>query len=120
MVHASDGEAWKRFDAIHREKAEEAHNVRVALATNGFNAYGMSVVPYTCCPMFLIPINLTPGVCFQRQNILVSLKILGHLGNKMGVYCLDGIAKTNKKRCILVTLPSVTLDKEVLCRVSGP
>jgi hypothetical protein len=23
MVHASDGEAWKHFDAIHREKAKE-------------------------------------------------------------------------------------------------
>jgi hypothetical protein len=34
-VHASDGEAWKHFDDIHREKAEEARNVRVALATDG-------------------------------------------------------------------------------------
>jgi hypothetical protein len=42
MVHASDGEAWKHFDAIHREKAEEARNVRVALAIDGFNPYGMS------------------------------------------------------------------------------
>jgi hypothetical protein len=33
---------------------------------------------------------------------------------------LDGTSKTNKKRGILVTLPSVTLDKEVLCRVSRP
>jgi hypothetical protein len=33
--------------------------------------------------------------------------------------CLDGITKTIK-RCIFVTLPSVTLGKEVLCRVSGP
>jgi hypothetical protein len=32
--------------------------------------------------------------------------------------CVDGIQKTNK-RYILVTLPSVTLDKEALCRVSG-
>jgi hypothetical protein len=32
MVHASDGEAWKHFDVIHCEKAEEARNVRVALA----------------------------------------------------------------------------------------
>jgi hypothetical protein len=31
MVHASDDEAWKHFDAIHCEKAEEARNVRVAL-----------------------------------------------------------------------------------------
>jgi hypothetical protein len=34
--------------------------------------------------------------------------------------CLDRIGKTNKKRCVLVTLPSVTLGKEGLCRVSGP
>jgi hypothetical protein len=86
MVHASDGEAWKHFDAIHREKAEEARNVRVVLATDGFNPYGMSAAPYTCWPMFVIPINLPPGVCFQRQNIFVSLIILGHPGNKMGVY----------------------------------
>ena len=86
MVHASDGEAWKHFDAIHREKAEEARNVRVALATDGFNPYGMSAAPYTCWPVFVIPINLPPGVCFQRQNIFVSLIIPGHPGNKMGVY----------------------------------
>jgi hypothetical protein len=30
LVHHSDGEAWTRFDGIHREKADEAHNVRVA------------------------------------------------------------------------------------------
>jgi hypothetical protein len=62
MVHASYGEAWKPFDAIHREKAEEARNVRVALATNGYNPYGMSDATYTCWSMFVIPINL-PLVC---------------------------------------------------------
>jgi hypothetical protein len=36
-MHASDGESYKHFDAIHREKAKEAHNVRVALATDGFH-----------------------------------------------------------------------------------
>jgi hypothetical protein len=31
--------------------------------------------------------NQSPlGVCFQRQNIFVSLIILGHSGNKMVVY----------------------------------
>jgi hypothetical protein len=34
--------------------------------------------------------------------------------------CLDGIEKKQIKRCVLVTLPSVTLGKEGLCRVSGP
>jgi hypothetical protein len=86
MVHTSDGEAWKHFDAIHREKAEEARNVRVALATDGVNPYGMSATPYTCWLVFVIPLNLPPGVCFQRQNIFVSLIIPGHPRNKMGVY----------------------------------
>jgi hypothetical protein len=56
------------------------------LTTDGFNPYGMSSAPYTCWPMFVIPINLPSGVCFQRQNIFVSLIIPRHPGNKMGVY----------------------------------
>jgi hypothetical protein len=47
MVHPSDGEAWQYFDGQHPEKAGEAHNVRVAMATDGFNPYGMSIAPYT-------------------------------------------------------------------------
>jgi hypothetical protein len=46
----------------------------------------MSAAPYTCWPVFVIPINLPLDVCFQRQNIFVSLIIPGHPGNKMGVY----------------------------------
>ena len=65
MVQPSDGETWTRFDEIHREKALEAHNVRVALATDGFNPYGMAAAPYTYWPMFVNPLNLPPGVLFQ-------------------------------------------------------
>jgi hypothetical protein len=58
LVHPSDGEAWTHFDVIHHEKALEARNVRVALAMDGFNPYGMMAAPYTCWPMFVIPLNL--------------------------------------------------------------
>jgi hypothetical protein len=70
MVHASDGETWKHFDAILREKAEEACNVRVPLATDGFNPYGMSVAPYTCWPVFVIPINLPLVYAFKGRTYL--------------------------------------------------
>jgi len=56
IVHPFDGESWKHFDAIHHEKAREAHNVRVALATDGFNSYGMMAASYSCwpaCSLFL-------------------------------------------------------------------
>jgi hypothetical protein len=71
MVHASVGEAWKHFDAIHREKAEEARNVHVVLATDGFNPYGMSVAPYTCWLVFVIPINLPQCVLPKAEYIRV-------------------------------------------------
>ena len=41
MVHLADGEAWKNFNRKHHDKDLEARNVRVALATDGFNPYGM-------------------------------------------------------------------------------
>jgi hypothetical protein len=66
MVHASDSEAWTHFDSIHHDKVEEARNVRVALANDGFNPYGLMAAPYTCWPMFIISLNLPPRVCFQR------------------------------------------------------
>ncbi|KAL6655565.1 hypothetical protein ACP70R_006391 [Stipagrostis hirtigluma subsp. patula] len=61
LVHPADGEAWKHFDMIHHEKANEARNVRVALATDGFNPYGMGAAPYSCWPVFVIPLNLPPA-----------------------------------------------------------
>ena len=86
LVHPSDGEAWTRFDMIHREKALEARNARVALATDGFNPYGMMAAPYTCWPVFVIPLNLPLGVSFERHNIFLSLIIPGHPGSNMGVF----------------------------------
>ena len=59
-------------DGIHREKAEEARNVRVELATDGFNSYGMMDASYSCWPVFVIPLNPPPrpGVLFQQQTYL--------------------------------------------------
>jgi hypothetical protein len=68
MVHPSDGEAWTRFDEKHPEKADEARNVRVALATDGFNPYGMMAAPYTCWPVFIIPLNYPPVSPFNDNT----------------------------------------------------
>ena len=75
-----------RQGLIHHEKALEARNVRVALAPDGFNPYGMAAALYTCWPMFIVPLNLPSGVLFQRQNIFLSLIIPEHPGNNLSVY----------------------------------
>ena len=68
MVHPSDGKAWTHFDRIHNDKAEEARNVRVGLATDGFNPYGQMSAPYTCWPIFVIPLNLPPASSFNDRT----------------------------------------------------
>jgi hypothetical protein len=86
MGHTVDGESWAHFDGIHRDKADEACNVHVALATDGFNPYGLMVAAYTCWLVFVIPLNLPPGVRFQRQNVFLSLIISERPGSNMSVF----------------------------------
>ena len=40
MIHPSDGEAWESFDERYPEFTREPHNVRLGLATDGFNPFG--------------------------------------------------------------------------------
>ena len=40
MVHTSDGEAWKRFNALHKEKMADPRHPRVAISTDGFSVFG--------------------------------------------------------------------------------
>jgi hypothetical protein len=66
--------------------AAHAHNIRVAIATEGFNPFGMGASPYSCWPIFVIPFNLPPGLIMQKNNIFLSLLILEYPGNKYSVF----------------------------------
>ena len=35
--HPANGRAWKAFDRAHPEVASDARNVKIAIATDGFN-----------------------------------------------------------------------------------
>ena len=71
LVHPSDAESYTHFDGIHHDKPDDARNVRVALATDDFNSYGMSAAHYTYWPVFVIPLNLHP-----RRHLLMTEHIL--------------------------------------------
>ena len=40
MRHPTDGEAWKEFDCLYLDFAQESWNVRLGLATYKFNLFG--------------------------------------------------------------------------------
>ena len=88
IVHPSEGEAWKSFDEEYPEEAAEAGNARIAISGDGLNPYGMSSNPYSCWPVFVIPLNLPPGALMQRKTMFLSLIIPGpdYPGKQLGVF----------------------------------
>ena len=50
--------AWKEFDKTHKWFAQEPHNVRLDLVTDGFNPFGNMRTTYSIWPIILFPYNL--------------------------------------------------------------
>jgi len=88
MVHPSDAEAWKQFNRLNPDFDLDARNVRIAMATDGFNPFGYGKAQYSCWPVFVIPLNLPPALCMKEENIFLSLVIPGpeHPGKNMNVF----------------------------------
>jgi len=55
MVHPADGEAWKALDRFDPEFANDARNVSIGLATDGFTPFNENAASYSCWPVFAIP-----------------------------------------------------------------
>ncbi|PHT72046.1 hypothetical protein T459_22831 [Capsicum annuum] len=58
-----DGEAWKRLDTNYPEFASDPRNVRLGLASDGFNPFGAMSTNYSIWPVVLFPYNLSPWLC---------------------------------------------------------
>ena len=59
LTHPSNGAAWKAFDEIHKDgRAADPRNQRLTISMDGFNPFGMTATHHSCCPVFIIPLNL--------------------------------------------------------------
>ncbi|WMV40449.1 hypothetical protein MTR67_033834 [Solanum verrucosum] len=77
MRHPVDSKAWKKFDELHQSFAMEPRNVRLGLASDGFQPFGCSRTPYSIWPVVLIPYNLPPLLCMKQENFILSMLIPG-------------------------------------------
>ncbi|KAL9687763.1 hypothetical protein QQ045_032170 [Rhodiola kirilowii] len=75
--HPADGESWKTFDKDYPEFASEIRNVRLGLATDGFNHFGASGLSHSTWPIVLIPYNLPPHICMKKEMNILSMLISG-------------------------------------------
>ena len=77
LSHPVDGDAWKYFDKQYPDFAKDAKNIRLGIATDGFNPFGNFNTTYSMWPVFVIPYNLPPWACMDQSNFMMALLIPG-------------------------------------------
>ncbi|XP_010667637.1 uncharacterized protein LOC104884650 [Beta vulgaris subsp. vulgaris] len=77
LRHRADGEAWKEFDRQYLSFASESRNVRLGLASDGFNPFRTMSTQHSTWPVVLINYNLPPWLCMKSEFLMLSLLIPG-------------------------------------------
>jgi len=77
LRHPADSLQWTRFDEEHKEFAAEPRNIRLGLASDGFNPFSIQSTSHSTWPVILIPYNLPPWLCMKQPNFILSLLISG-------------------------------------------
>ncbi|RVW49583.1 hypothetical protein CK203_076745 [Vitis vinifera] len=77
LRHPADSEAWKDMDTQFPWFSQEPRNVRLGLATDGFNPFGNMSNSYSMWPIVLVPYNMAPWRCMKEMFFMLSLLIPG-------------------------------------------
>ncbi|CAN6581586.1 unnamed protein product [Malus baccata var. baccata] len=93
-----DSPAWKHLDNIYPDFASEIRNVRLGLASDGFNPFGKMRNDHSTWPVVLSVYNLPPWMCMKQPNLLLSLLIPGPRspGKDIDVYMRPLIDELNE------------------------
>ncbi|XP_075645463.1 uncharacterized protein LOC142616510 [Castanea sativa] len=80
LRHPADSKAWKIFDEIHESFSFEKRNVRLGLASDGFNPYGNMSTTHSTWPIVLVQYNLPSWMCMKQSYFMLALLIPGPKG----------------------------------------
>nr|XP_043639273.1 uncharacterized protein LOC122610343 [Erigeron canadensis] len=77
LRHPADGKAWKHFDTLFPDFANDPRNVRLGLASDGFNPFGAMSISYSMWPVVIIPYNMPPWKSMVDASFMLTLLIPG-------------------------------------------
>ncbi|KAL4289583.1 hypothetical protein GQ457_14G021380 [Hibiscus cannabinus] len=88
LRHPADSLAWKSFDQKFPRFAGDPRNVRLGLASDGFNPFKIMSTSYSTWPVVLVPYNLPPWICMKQSSFILSMIIPGEKGpgNDIDIY----------------------------------
>ncbi|XP_026436529.1 uncharacterized protein LOC113334514 isoform X1 [Papaver somniferum] len=76
MRHPVDSPSWKKVDRLWPSFADETRNVRLGLATDGFNPFGTND-PHSCWHAMLVPYNIPTSLYMSQDFTMLTLLIPG-------------------------------------------
>ncbi|CAI0396796.1 unnamed protein product [Linum tenue] len=77
LRHPADARAWKDFDSRYADFAKEPRNVRLGLATDGFNPFRSLSSTHSSWPVVVTAYNLPPWLCMKQSSLFLCLLIPG-------------------------------------------
>lgn len=77
LSHPADGEAFQHFDRTFPGFARDCRNVRLGVATDGFNPFGTMGTLHSTWPVVVMPYNLPPSMCMKKEYNMLSVLIPG-------------------------------------------
>lgn len=98
LRHPADTQAWKELDKNFPWFGQDPRNVRLGLASDGFNPFGAMNISYSTWPVILMPYNLPPWLCMKQPFCILSMLIEGPKspGNDIDVYLQPLIDELNQ------------------------
>jgi len=85
MRHPTNSEAWKMFDTKYVDFSSKPRNVRLGLALDGFNPYGILSTSHTTWLVVLVPYNLPSWMCMKMSSLILSLVVLGSSSPRIAI-----------------------------------
>ena len=77
LRHPADAPAWKEFDTLHKDFSKDPRNVRLGLASDGFNPFRTMNVKHSTWPVILSVYNFPPWLCMKQPSLILTLLIPG-------------------------------------------
>ncbi|XP_057794760.1 uncharacterized protein LOC131011035 [Salvia miltiorrhiza] len=77
LKHPADAQEWKDFDKRYESFGQEPRNVRLGLASDGFNPFSNMSLTHSTWPVILLPYNLPPWKCLKAPFFILSMLIPG-------------------------------------------
>ncbi|XP_004516272.1 uncharacterized protein [Cicer arietinum] len=95
LRHPRDSKAWKDFDSFYPNFASDPRNVRLGLATDGFNPFGNLSSTYSVWLVMLYLYNYPPWYCMKQTSLIMSMIIPGPKmpGNSIDLYLQPLVAE---------------------------